>query len=93
MSYGEKSAWGYIVAAIVAAGSYSIWVIPQIAADTQDVVYVPAMIVSIVLAVVVIVVVQIIIAGRAPTEAGVEDERDTLISHRGDRVGAAVLSA
>ncbi|MGI9666718.1 MAG: hypothetical protein ACR2N2_06390, partial [Acidimicrobiia bacterium] len=42
---------------------------------------------------VVIVVVQIIIAGRAPTEAGVEDERDTLISHRGDRVGAAVLSA
>ena len=86
MSSREKNTWVYAALAILIPGAYAIAVF-GFGADYSTVL--PAAI----LAAIVLAIVASIVLAIASRDAGIIDERDSLITRRGELVGYYVLSA
>jgi len=92
MSFQEKSAIATLGGLLLVYGAYFAIVGRWMAASpVNEIAYQPLMIIAVVALVILAVVSHIFIAVVNPKEADALDERDRLISLRGERVGGYVL--
>lgn len=93
MSYEEKSTWAYLFTAIVVPIIYGVTVFSQITTTpVEDIDYAGPLLTAIGAAIALGILSGILIGIGAPREAGKADERDRVISRRGELVGYIVLS-
>lgn len=93
MAFQEKSSIVMTAALALVYGVYFVVIARWLATTTAaDIVYQPLMIVAIVPLVIIAVVGHVVLAILNPKAANANDERDRLISLRGERVGGYVLA-
>lgn len=93
MSYQEKSAWAYLFTAIVVPIIYAATVFSQLSTTPVDEIeYAGPLLSAIGGAMALGILSGILIGISSPREAGKADERDRVISRRGELVGYIVLS-
>src|SRR5215216_318428 len=93
MSFEEKSTWAYMFTAIIVASVYAATVFSHIATTpVSEIDYGGALLTAIGAAIALGILSGILIGISSPREAGKADERDRVISRRGDLVGYIVLS-
>lgn len=94
MSFKEKSALGMTAILVLVFGWYFAIVVGEVARlPVRDVAWAGLMIPVVVGLVILAAVAHAAIAISAPSQAGVEDERDRLLERRGAHVGGYVLAA
>ena len=93
MPFQQKSAIAMAVALATVYGGYfavvSVWLAN---APVDEIVYQPLLIVAIAPLAILAAVSHVALAVASPKEANAYDERDRLISRRGDQIGAYVLA-
>jgi len=93
MTVHEKNAWVYLVLAITISTIYVVVVFGQLPTTPVDQIdYLPALATAIIAAIVVGIVVGMVL-GATSRDRARTDERDALITRRGELVGYYVLSA
>lgn len=93
MSFKEKSIAAMTASLVLVFGAYFTLVWGRLAGSpAREVAYIGLLIPVVVVLVVLAILAHGVIAALAPSEAGVEDERDLVIGLRGDRVGGFVLA-
>ena len=93
MSYQEKTAWAYLFTAIVVPAVYAVIVFSQLSTTpVEDIEYAGPLLGAIGAAIGLGILSGIVIGASAIKEAGKADERDRIISRRGELVGYIVLS-
>lgn len=93
MTFKEKSIAAMTATQVLVFGAYFTLVWGRLAGSpAREVAYVGLLIPVVVVSVLLAILAHAVIAALAPSEAGVEDERDLVIGLRGDRVGGFVLA-